>query len=113
MQLTRWISDHFPQRRSAKPDVHLRITNLTRHVEIAHFVDVADKGAKRRKGLLGHERLSAGEGLWIVPCEAVHTFGMQFPIDLIYLDRDKRVKKDQKWRASLAAVSLYLRALHT
>jgi uncharacterized membrane protein (UPF0127 family) len=31
--------------------------------------------------------------LWIVPCEAVHTFGMQFPIDLVYLDRKHRVRK--------------------
>ena len=31
--------------------------------------------------------------MWIVPCEAVHTFFMQFPLDLIYLDRRHRVKK--------------------
>jgi len=37
--------------------------------------------------------LSPGEGLWIVPCEGIHTFGMQFPIDLVYLDRNKQVKK--------------------
>ncbi len=66
---------------------------MTRQVEIAHCVDLADHGAKRRKGLLGRDMLAAGEGLWIVPCEAVHTFGMQFPIDLVYLDRDMRVKK--------------------
>jgi hypothetical protein len=66
---------------------------------------VADYGAKRRKGLLGRETLSAGEGLWIVPCESVHTFGMRFPIDLVYLDRDKRVKKIRSdvppWRMSV------------
>ncbi|MGB0125511.1 MAG: DUF192 domain-containing protein, partial [Silvibacterium sp.] len=37
--------------------------------------------------------LSAGEGLWIIPCESVHTFFMKFPIDLVYLDRSKLVKK--------------------
>lgn len=93
MNLTRWILDHFIPHRSATPDMRLRISNLTRQTEIAHCVDVADYSAKRRKGLLGREMLSRGEGLWIVPCEAVHTFGMQFPIDLVYLDRDKRVKK--------------------
>jgi hypothetical protein len=31
--------------------------------------------------------------MWIVPCEAIHTFFMQFPLDLIYLDRKLRVKK--------------------
>jgi hypothetical protein len=92
MNLTRWISNLVAQR-SANSDVRLRISNLTRRAELAHHVDVADDGRKRRKGLLGRQMLSAGEGLWIVPCEAVHTFGMQFPIDLVYLDRDKRVKK--------------------
>ena len=42
--------------------------------------------------------------MWIVPCEAVHTFFMRFPIDLIYLDRKHRVKKIKDsvpaWRIS-------------
>lgn len=105
MNLTRWILDHFIPRRSARSDMRLRISNLSRQTELAHCVDVADRSAKRRKGLLGRETLSRGEGLWIVPCEAVHTFGMQFPIDLVYLDRDKRVKKIRgnmpPWRISV------------
>jgi uncharacterized membrane protein (UPF0127 family) len=67
-------------------------------------VEVADHGATRRKGLLGRSGLLAGEGLWIVPCESVHTFGMKFPIDLVYLDRNKKVKKVRHsvppWRLS-------------
>jgi uncharacterized membrane protein (UPF0127 family) len=105
MNPTRWIFDDFVQRHSATADVRLRISNLTRQSELAHHVEVADYGAKRRKGLLGREMLSRGEGLWIVPCEAVHTFGMKFPIDLVYLDRDKRVKKIRNnmppWRISV------------
>jgi uncharacterized protein len=93
MNPTRWILEHFIPRRSARPDIRLKISNLTRETELAQCVDVADRSAKRRKGLLGREILSGGEGLWIVPCEAVHTFGMQFPIDLLYLDRYKRVIK--------------------
>jgi hypothetical protein len=104
MNLPGWILDRLAQRPSRKPDALLRISNLTRQAELAHCVDVADEGIKRRKGLLGREALSAGEGLWIVPCESIHTFGMQFPIDLIYLDRDKRVKKIRDgvppWRIS-------------
>jgi uncharacterized membrane protein (UPF0127 family) len=34
--------------------------------------------------------------MWIVPCEAVHSFGMKFAIDVIYLDRKKRVRKVRK-----------------
>jgi uncharacterized membrane protein (UPF0127 family) len=105
MSLTQWVLDHIPKRRLGKPDIRLRISNLTQQAELAHWVEVADNGAKRRKGLLGREMLSAGEGLWIVPCEAVHTLGMQFPIDLVYLDRDRRVQKVRNdvppWRLSV------------
>jgi uncharacterized membrane protein (UPF0127 family) len=81
------------QPRSSPAEVRFRITNLTRRVEIADRIEIADRGERRRKGLLGRSGLGAGEGLWIVPCEAVHTFGMQFPIDLVYLDRKARVVK--------------------
>jgi len=84
--------------------MRLSISNVTRQVELAGCIDVADCNQKRRKGLLGRKELRAGEGLWIVPCEAIHTFGMRFPIDLVYLDRDKRVKKVRHevppWRLS-------------
>ena len=79
--------------RRTTPDLRLKISNLTRQAVLAGSVEVADHGAKRRKGLLGRDHLSAEEGLWILPCEAVHTFGMQFPIDLVYLDRKNRVRK--------------------
>jgi uncharacterized membrane protein (UPF0127 family) len=65
---------------------------------------MADSSSKRRTGLLKHERLEPGEGLWIVPCESVHTFFMKFPIDLVYLDKRRRVRKVRKavpaWRLS-------------
>jgi uncharacterized membrane protein (UPF0127 family) len=67
-------------------------------------VDVADSSAKRRTGLLKHERLEPGEGLWIAPCESVHTFFMKFPIDLVYMDKNRKVKKVRHavpaWRVS-------------
>lgn len=70
-----------------------RVTNRTRQTELASRGEVASHGATRRKGLLGRTGLGTGEGLWIVPCEAVHTFGMKFAIDLVYLDRRHRVLK--------------------
>jgi hypothetical protein len=80
-------------RRQAILETRLRVTNLTRDTVLATCMEVAGNAAKRNKGLLGRERLSPGEGLWIVPCEAVHTFWMRFPIDLVYLDRKKRLRK--------------------
>jgi hypothetical protein len=66
---------------------------------------VADTSAKRRAGLLKHTGLAPGEGLWIAPCEGVHSFFMKFSIDVIYLDRKQRVRKLRPhmvpWRISL------------
>lgn len=71
---------------------------------MADAAGVADTSALRRKGLLKHESLPAGDGLWIVPCEAVHTFGMRFAIDVLYLDRQRKVLKVREhlgpWRMS-------------
>jgi uncharacterized membrane protein (UPF0127 family) len=59
-------------------------------------VDVADTSAKRRTGLLKHTGLGDGQGLWIVPCEAVHTFGMKFTIDVLFLNKKRKVVKVRK-----------------
>ena len=82
----------------------LQVVNLTRQTVLADRLEVADHGANRRKGLLGCNGLSPGEGLWIKPCEAVHTFCMRFAIDLVYVDRKHRIRKVRSnvrpWRMS-------------
>ena len=60
---------------------------------LADRADIADTSAKRRTGLLKHTSLEPGEGLWIAPCEGVHTFGMKFPIDVIFLSRKRKILK--------------------
>jgi len=67
--------------------------NRTRETYLATALAVADGHWTRLRGLLG---LSAddfrnGSGLWIVPCHGVHTLGMGFPIDVIYLDEGLKV----------------------
>jgi hypothetical protein len=52
---------------------------------------VADSIFCRMKGLLGKEGLPDGEGLWIKPCNSVHSFGMKFTIDVIFLNKEQRV----------------------
>jgi uncharacterized membrane protein (UPF0127 family) len=91
-KLARWL-DRLKQRRPPVAEIRLRVSNITRQTLLAEFLEVADYGPRRRKGLLGRERLAPGEGLWIIPCEAVHTFGMRFPIDLVYLDRRHLILK--------------------
>lgn len=74
----------------------LRVRNVTRGVTLGDQVTVADTSAKRRTGLLKHASLEPGEGLWIVPCEGVHTWGMNFPIDVVFLNRKRTVVKIRK-----------------
>jgi uncharacterized protein len=86
------------------PDGPLKVVNLTRGSVLATRLEVAATSQKRGKGLLGRTGLLPGEGLWIIPCESVHTFFMKFPIDLIYLDRRNRIRKVRSavgaWRVS-------------
>lgn len=85
--------------------LRFRVRNLTRDTVIGDAIDSAETSAERRIGLLKHEKLEEGAGLWIVPCEAVHTFFMKFAIDLIYLDRKHRVRGIRRavgpWKLSM------------
>jgi len=69
------------------------VYNKTRETFIATEATVADSYITRLVGLLGKTRQWAqlGKGLWIIPSHGVHTIGMLFPIDLIFLSREKEV----------------------
>ena len=71
----------------------MRVLNATRSVLLGDTIAVADTSHTRRTGLLKHSSLEAGGGLWIAPCEAVHTFGMKFSIDILFLSKKKKVLK--------------------
>jgi uncharacterized protein len=51
-----------------------------------HLEGAFDSGSRRR-GLLGRDGLAEGAALIIAPCQAVHTFRMRFPIDIVFADR--------------------------
>lgn len=55
-------------------------------------MEVAATSLRRAWGLLGRKKIVRGEGLWIKPSSGVHTFFMQFPIDVIGLDRKGKVR---------------------
>ncbi|WP_399259135.1 DUF192 domain-containing protein [Terriglobus albidus] len=116
MALLKWISGILASH-AEKPEIHLIVRNITRNTELAQCIEVADTGKTRRKGLLGRKQLSAGEGLWIIPCAAIHTFRMQFSIDLVYLSRDKRVRKIRHevppWRISFCLLAHSVLELET
>jgi hypothetical protein len=55
--------------------------------------EVADSAQSRTKGLLGRDRLPAGQGLILEPCRLIHTFMMRFAIDVVFYDRGRRVTR--------------------
>ena len=67
--------------------------NRTRQAYLATELSVAATHWSRFCGLMCTDasNFPKGQGLWIVPCRGVHTFAMRFPIDVIYLDKQKRV----------------------
>ena len=66
------------------------VFNLTRQSFLSFGVEVADTQWKRMRGLLGRLRLRADDGVWLVPSQGVHTVGLFFPIDVVYLDANSR-----------------------
>ncbi len=90
----------------------LRVHNPSRNTLLADRALIADSSKTRKTGLLKHDKLEPGEGLWIAPCEGVHTVGMKFPIDVLFLDKKRKVVKIRaampRWRmaASLFAHSV-------
>ena len=78
--------------------------NRTRQAHLATALAVADTHWRRLRGLLGlgTNDFGNGSGLWIIPCRGVHTLGMGFPIDVLYLDRGLKVVSVQSevrpWR---------------
>jgi uncharacterized membrane protein (UPF0127 family) len=71
----------------------LRVRNLTKNTSIADRAGIADTSQKRKRGLLKHTGLEPGEGLWIVPTEGIHMFGMKFAIDVLFLNKQRKVLK--------------------
>lgn len=71
----------------------LRVRNVTKDTMVADRALIADTSKTRKTGLLKHTGLAEGEGLWIVPTEGIHMFGMKFDIDVLFLDKKRKVLK--------------------
>lgn len=67
------------------------IYNQTRECFLSLSVKPADTTFSRLKGLIGRLKLRVDEGLWVVPSCGVHTLGVFFPLDLIYLNESHQV----------------------
>jgi uncharacterized membrane protein (UPF0127 family) len=66
---------------------------------------VARSFRERRRGLAKMTPLPPGYGLRILKCNSIHTFGMRFALDLVWLARDGRVLRVDhhvgSWRLKL------------
>lgn len=54
-------------------------------------VMVAASALARMRGLLWRPALGPGQGMLLRPCNLVHTIGMRYPIDVVFLRRDGTV----------------------
>lgn len=81
-----------------------RILNATRETVVAAAAAEAETFVSRFVGLMGRKDLATGEALHIEPCNSIHMFFMRFPIDAVFLDRDRRVVRRidviRPWRIS-------------
>lgn len=72
---------------------------------------MADHFWQRFAGLMGKLELARREGLLIVPCKAVHTMFMLFPIDVLFLSRDftvvRIIENLRPWRATATVINSY------
>lgn len=88
----------------------MQVLNGTSGCSVAHSVQIAASFFSRMRGLLFSPPLSAGQGLYIVPCSAIHMIGMAYAIDAIFMDRQGMVvglvEDIKPWRLS----DLYLKA---
>ena len=60
---------------------------------VANKVDIADKFFSRAVGLMGRKSMDEKSALWIKSCTHIHTLFMRFTIDLIFVDKNLKVKK--------------------
>jgi hypothetical protein len=89
----------------------LTAINVTRDVRLTECGRVADNFYTRLVGLLRDRTLEYGDGLWIVPCNSIHSIGMRFEFDAVFLDKNLRVvhlvREMKPWRISKMVFSAH------
>jgi uncharacterized membrane protein (UPF0127 family) len=89
-----------------RPGNACSLVNLRTGSVIASVVEPALDSKSRRKGLLGRDGLADDHALVLAPCGAVHTIGMRFPIDVLFVAADgcvvKVVEHLRTWRMAAA-----------
>jgi len=63
---------------------------------VINNIKIANTCISRLLGLLPKSYLGREDGLWILPCTSIHTVGMRFSIDVIFLDKNFKIIKLRK-----------------
>ncbi|MGI6092034.1 MAG: DUF192 domain-containing protein [Veillonellaceae bacterium] len=71
----------------------MEVKNITKNILLADNAALANTFFSRLRGLLGTKRLEQGAGLIIKPCSSIHTFGMAYSIDVLFVDKNNCVLK--------------------
>jgi uncharacterized membrane protein (UPF0127 family) len=86
--------------------MHVALFNERTNKPVATTVEIAATRRSRRRGLLGRDHLDEASAMLLAPCAAVHTAGMRFPIDVVFVDRQgyavKVVRNLRPWRMAIA-----------
>jgi uncharacterized membrane protein (UPF0127 family) len=80
----------------------VRVVNRSRGTLLGNRIKLVDTWPGRLRGYLGRPKPQPGEGMLLVPCNAVHMFGLDFALDLIFLDKNgtvvSTIKDLRPWR---------------
>lgn len=80
----------------------IRVVNRSRGTLLGNRIMLVDTWSGRLRGYLGRPEPQLGEGMLLVRCNAVHMYGLDFALDLVFLDDSGRVVKTieglQPWK---------------
>jgi len=80
----------------------MKVINLSNNYIIGDQIHIADNPLKKMVGLLSRKNLDYGEGLLIKNTNSIHSIGMRFNFDAVYLDKEynvvKTIEKIKPWR---------------
>jgi uncharacterized membrane protein (UPF0127 family) len=94
--LIEWIKTNLIRQNLATPAAktdgpYLQAVNMSNGEVIARRILWAGTSETRRCGLLRRDTLDPDEGMYIVPTQWIHMFGMRFPIDVAFIASNGRV----------------------
>jgi uncharacterized membrane protein (UPF0127 family) len=69
------------------------VINASKEKQLVSDLEIAESFMTRLIGLMGRASFPNGKGLWIKGSgNSIHTFFMRVPIDLIFVNKEKKVK---------------------